>query len=359
MGVKGVLVSLCHIDKHTMLEDSNPSFCPLTTLTTDNFGAFAYEIRVSDSKWDNLIEYFTVSAAYDQIMSDGTVITHTFEPVNMQSLSHVVGVLLLNIQDTTTTTIYGSTVFDNVSPFNCPLPGVPIELIRDNNEILRTVSAPDGTFDFTVTLGEAVTVHIPLYNGFEWRADKPVLIKNSYAPVAAARRLLDVLDLSEDIYSVSRALLEPDSSAALVPDPLSKMEPRSEHLEALCSGGYFAYSGFCFPCSPGYYCPQDDHAYGCPAGAYCPGLTAKPIACPSQTLSTANAVMCLVCPAGGYCQPSSVLTCPSGSTLNSNQQCVASTCVAGYFLPSSTDASCLQNCDVYYSDFYFEPSTYR
>ena len=82
--------------------------------------------------------------------------------------------------------MYGSTLFANTGSARCPLPGVPIELIRDNGQIMRANSAADGTFSFSIALGEPVQVRIPPYNGFAWSA--------SYYPIKATsstgRRLL-------------------------------------------------------------------------------------------------------------------------------------------------------------------------
>lgn len=167
-GVKGVLVSLCHIDPITKLPDADIDFCPIVSFITDNFGDFAGEIRVSNPNWINLVEYFSVYVENDQVLSDGTIIAHSFDPLPIQAFSHAVGTTVIMITDTTETTIYGSTLFDNVGGLNCPMPGVPVELTRDNGDKITTTSASDGSFAFTVTLGEPVHVRIPSYNGYTW-----------------------------------------------------------------------------------------------------------------------------------------------------------------------------------------------
>ena len=48
-GVEGVQVAFCHLDRTTKLPDSDTQYCPLVTFTTNVFGHFAGEIRVSDS----------------------------------------------------------------------------------------------------------------------------------------------------------------------------------------------------------------------------------------------------------------------------------------------------------------------
>ena len=106
--------------------------------------------------WTNLVEYFQVTPTYVQTLIDGTVITHSFNPVGVQALSHSVGSTYFSIIDNSGTNVYGSTIFANTGYANCPLPGVPIELVRDGGQVMKTTSAPDGTFSFSVALGVAV-----------------------------------------------------------------------------------------------------------------------------------------------------------------------------------------------------------
>ena len=47
-GVEGVQVAFCHLDRTTKQPDGDTQYCPLVTFTTDIFGHFAGEIRVSD-----------------------------------------------------------------------------------------------------------------------------------------------------------------------------------------------------------------------------------------------------------------------------------------------------------------------
>ena len=118
-----------------------------------------------------------MTPSYVQTLSDGTVITHSFNPLGTQALSHSVGSVYILIIDNSGTNVYGSTLFANTGSARCPLPGVPIELIRDDGQIMRANSAADGTFSFSIALGEAVQVRIPPYNGFAWSA--------SYYPIKA------------------------------------------------------------------------------------------------------------------------------------------------------------------------------
>ena len=134
--------------------------------------------------WTNLIEYFEVTPSYVQTLTDGTVIVHSFTPVGTQTLSHAVGAASISIIDNTGTNIYGSTLFAYTGPAICPLPGVPIELVRDNGQVLKTNSAVDGTFSFSAALGEPVQVRIPPFNGFSWSASY-----NRLAPAVSGRRL--------------------------------------------------------------------------------------------------------------------------------------------------------------------------
>lgn len=121
-------------------------------------------------QWTNLIEYFNIIPSYIQTLSDGAVITHSFQTVGTQALSHAIGSITLSVIDNTGTNIFGSTQFANTGAALCPLPGVPIELVRDSGQVMKTNSAADGTFSFSIALGEPVKVRIPPYNGFAWAA---------------------------------------------------------------------------------------------------------------------------------------------------------------------------------------------
>ena len=129
-----------------------------------------------------------MTPSYVQTLSDGTVIAHSLDPVGIQALSHSVGSASFSIIDNSGTNVYGSTLFANTGTARCPLPGVPVELIRNNGQIMRANSAADGTFSFSIALGEPVQVRIPPYNGFSW--------STTYYPIRAVssgRRLLSTL----------------------------------------------------------------------------------------------------------------------------------------------------------------------
>ena len=71
----------------------------------------------------------------------------------------------------------------------------------------------------------------------------------------------------------------------------------------------------------------------CPAGSFCPNITASPIDCPDGSYSLGFATSCIDCPAGHYCQinmkGSVPLPCPAGQY--SNKSATACTpCDAGY-----------------------------
>ena len=147
--------------------------------------------------WTNLIEYFKVTPSYTEFLNDGTTIPHTFTPLGVQQFSHTLGVAQLHITDETGSVVYGSTVFANTGSFTCPLPGVPITLVRANGQKMTTSSGADGTFSFSITLGESVTVFIPPYQGFTWSSTLSVAlgapISNvgiTAAPTSLTRRLL-------------------------------------------------------------------------------------------------------------------------------------------------------------------------
>jgi len=91
VGVEGVTVSLCHIDPLTAVDDIDTNYCPLKQFTTDKRGLFSGEIRVSNPSFQNIIEYFNITASKSETLTDGTVIEHVFSPpsqiVSLQHLS--------------------------------------------------------------------------------------------------------------------------------------------------------------------------------------------------------------------------------------------------------------------------------
>ena len=71
----------------------------------------------------------------------------------------------------------------------------------------------------------------------------------------------------------------------------------------------------------------------CPAGSYCPNITASPIPCPDGSYSLGFATICTECPAGHYCETnrkdSVPLPCAAGTY--SNKSATACTpCNPGY-----------------------------
>lgn len=142
------------------MNDADTNYCPLQTFVTNKLGQFTGEIRVSDTKWNNRIEYFNVSSNFSETMGDGTVIDHVFSPAyQVISLSHSL-VSVVTITDNTSVSIFGSVVYDPnfVDQNNCPFAGVPVKMMTSKGLDTSVTSAPDGSFTFSVTRGDTVTV---------------------------------------------------------------------------------------------------------------------------------------------------------------------------------------------------------
>ena len=140
------------------------------------------------------------------------VIVHSFNAVGVQKFSHSLGTASFSIIDNTGTNVYGTTLFANTGTAVCPLPGVPVELTRGNGQVLRTTSASDGTFSFSISLGEPVQVRIPPYNGFSW--------SSSYYPIkgsSSARRLTAKRSSSTSGSPTSSPLAAPSGVPTLSP----------------------------------------------------------------------------------------------------------------------------------------------
>ena len=71
----------------------------------------------------------------------------------------------------------------------------------------------------------------------------------------------------------------------------------------------------------------------CPAGSFCPNITASPIVCPDGSYSLGFATNCTDCPAGHYCQinmkGSVPLPCPAGHYSNKSA-IICTDCDSGY-----------------------------
>ena len=132
VGVSDVIVSICHIDPITNENDANVDFCPLRSFTTDKRGVFSGEIRVSDSGWNNTIEYFNVTAFKQDTLSDGSVVTHVFSPDSqIISVNHLREGITVSIIDNTTVTIFGTAAFDPnfAGGHECGFADLPVVMI--------------------------------------------------------------------------------------------------------------------------------------------------------------------------------------------------------------------------------------
>lgn len=89
-----------------------------------------------------------------------------------------------------------------------------MELIRDNGQILRTTSATDGTFSFSIALGEPVQVRIPPYNGFQW--------STTYSSINIATTASRRLHAFEDLLATSAKPTRPPNT----PKPTSRPSRR-------------------------------------------------------------------------------------------------------------------------------------
>ena len=103
-----------------------------------------------------------------------------------------------------------------------------------------------------------------------------------------------------------------------------------------CQPGQY-YSGGCYTCSPGVYCPGDDNSYYCPMGYYSSnsGMSSctncgTGYSTPSVSYSSASG--CFLCYAGYYLTNSGY----SGNTAN----IVCQQCAAGTYNPSTGQYSC-------------------
>jgi hypothetical protein len=210
-GVEGVRIDFCHIDATTGLEDTNPDFCPLITLYSDKRGHFEGEIRVSDPSWTNLVEYFNVTATLTEeiVLEDGTSMTvvHDFTPASSTvAMQHKSARSSLRIVDNTAVTLRGSVMIDpnSVGGHNCSFQGVTVELVDSKGIVDSTISAEDGSFTFSLSRGEAVTVRIPEFRGHTWSAALLTLNSGSSGDdtattgASSVRRLLHV-EQDEDI----------------------------------------------------------------------------------------------------------------------------------------------------------------
>ena len=155
-----------------------------------------------------------------------------FTPLGIQQFSHSLGVAQLHITDETGSVVYGRTLFANTGPFTCPLPGVPISLLKANGQTMTTVSGADGAFSFSITLGESVTVWIPPYQGFSWSTALS-LGQGIPAPAAAGPTSAPTYQSAAGITSTTAAPTTSKSSTSPKLPPKTLAPTTSQEFPAL------------------------------------------------------------------------------------------------------------------------------
>ena len=174
VGVENVIVTYCHVDRKTGKRDLNHHYCPTATFTTDKLGQWLGEIYVSDISWNNKVENFFIEAFYNQSLSNKRFIEHTFQPVSQNIAVTHLDKSISRVTDTTAISIFGSVQFDPLNmgegSYFCPFSDVQIMMIQSNGQSISTTSDSNGTFSFSVTQSDTVTIYIPPYNGHEWRS---------------------------------------------------------------------------------------------------------------------------------------------------------------------------------------------
>ena len=174
VGVFNVTIMVCHINPETAINDNyDTPYCPLFfNLTTDARGHFESEIRISDPDWTRLEEHFNISASYTEHLSldSSGVIVHEFEPAHqIVSMRHLYA-STVEIIDKTAVSIFGSVIIDpsNTDGKDCVFAGVPVHLVHGDGNMENTTSSTDGSFNFTVSIGETAYVYIPDFHGYTW-----------------------------------------------------------------------------------------------------------------------------------------------------------------------------------------------
>ena len=178
VGVEGVTVTYCHIDRNTGQNDTNPGFCPIASFTTNLLGEWSGQILVSDVNWIDTVENFYITAFYNQTMSNNRYVVHTFQS-NPQKVAIVhLSNQLNSITDTTTISLFGSIQFDPLNmgagSYYCAFANVPVVMVQGNGQIINTTSDSTGNFTFSITQSDSVSVYIPYYNGNTWRSTMSV-----------------------------------------------------------------------------------------------------------------------------------------------------------------------------------------
>ena len=176
IAVRDVTVTVCRIDQSTGLPDTVVDFCPLLNVTTDIFGEFSVDVRVSNVLWNNTTEYFIVTPSKTDVHLDGTIIEHVtvFTPATLTiSLQHLVDRRNIVFTDKTTMiTIFGNVKFDpaNTGYQSCPFPRVPVVMVDATGSKTTQMSDSNGKFSFTVDKGTTASVYIPNFKNYQWNS---------------------------------------------------------------------------------------------------------------------------------------------------------------------------------------------
>lgn len=171
VGVPGVLVKFCRIDPLSKSSAIDANFCPLIKFKTDNRGTFSGEIRVSSISFNNTEEHFNVTAYKTEILADGSSQVHVFNPQYGQIFHFTQATYArVKIIDTTAVSIFGNVLFDlnNAKGYSCPIEGVPVFMTLQNDATSSTRSAIDGTFTFSIGIGDSARIYIPAYQNRVW-----------------------------------------------------------------------------------------------------------------------------------------------------------------------------------------------
>ena len=192
VGVPNVSIRVCHISPITALNDNyGTPYCPLfDNLITDARGHFESEIRISDPAWTRVEEHFNISVAYTEYLSldVNTTIHHEFEPPHQIVAMRQVYPSKITFIDKTAVSIFGSVKFDpsHTDGKDCVFPGVPVHLVHGNGNMDNTTAASDGSFNFTVSIGEKAYLYIPDYRGYTWDSFVRSAVVNTTAVAANA-----------------------------------------------------------------------------------------------------------------------------------------------------------------------------
>jgi hypothetical protein len=192
VGVQNVVVSYCHIDPNTGVDDVDLSFCPYAQFITDVRGYYSGEIRVSNVNWKYTVEDFNITAALTETLIDGSTIVHTFDPpYSVVSLDHDTGRHDVSITDNTTVSIFGTVKWDPgiINNFDCPFESVPVFLVDATGATTKYETDAYGKFTFSITQGTQAYIYIPEYGGHSWRSNISTVSSTADVSGTTRRRL--------------------------------------------------------------------------------------------------------------------------------------------------------------------------